>query len=39
MSLQGKNPASGNTLFIRNETLVRERLKTAPKIAVLGKLL
>ena len=37
VSLEGKNLASGNTLFIRNEALVRERLATAPHVVVLGR--
>lgn len=36
-SLHGKNHDSGNTLFIRNEPFVLERLRNAPVIAVHGK--
>jgi FkbM family methyltransferase len=37
INLKSKNLDSGNTLFIRNEEAVLERVKTAPKIEVLGK--
>jgi FkbM family methyltransferase len=35
-NLKGKNLEAGNTLFIRNESLVQERLRSAPEIKVLG---
>lgn len=35
--LGGKNLETGNTLFIRNDPLVRERLRDAPEIQVHGK--
>lgn len=35
-SLNGKNQEEGNTIFIRNEAFVRERIETAPKFNVLG---
>jgi len=37
ISLDGKNLSAGNTLFIRNESFVRERLHNAPQIHVYGK--
>ena len=37
INLHGKNLESGNTLFLRDETYVLARLKSAPKISVLGK--
>jgi hypothetical protein len=37
INLQGKNLNSGNTLFIRNEPLVQERLKNSFKVTVHGK--
>ena len=37
VNLQGKNLKSGNTLFIRDESAVLERLKNSPKINVHGK--
>lgn len=37
--VQGKNTALGNTLFIRDETSVVERLRSAPHVAIRGKLL
>lgn len=37
VNLQGKNLDSGNTLFIRDESFVLDRLKTASKISVHGK--
>jgi FkbM family methyltransferase len=36
-SLDGKNKSSGNTLFVRNESAVMERLRTAPKVFVNGR--
>ena len=36
INLRGKNPNSGNTLFIRNKSFVEERLKGAPKVSVHG---
>lgn len=36
-NLDGKNLKSGNTLFIRDEEFVLERLKAAPKTSVLGR--
>jgi FkbM family methyltransferase len=38
-SLDGKNNLSGNTLFIRDEILVREKIKKTPPILVAGVLL
>jgi FkbM family methyltransferase len=35
-SLQGEKEKSGNTLFVRNEMLVKERLRTAPSFNILG---
>lgn len=35
--LGGKNPAAGNTLFIRNEAMVEERLRMAPAVEVHGQ--
>lgn len=37
VNLQGKNLNSGNTLFIRDEALVLERLKNAPLFSVHGR--
>jgi len=37
VSLNGKNLRSGNTLFIRNIDLVRERLQSAPRVSVHGR--
>lgn len=37
INLQGKNLRSGNTIFIREESLVLEKLRNAPKINVFGK--
>lgn len=37
VSLNGKNLAEGNTLFIRDVPFVEERLRTAQKVAVLGR--
>jgi len=37
INLQGKNLNSGNTLFIRNKSLVEERLKGAPKVSIHGR--
>lgn len=34
VSLEGKNLNSGNTLFIRNESFVKDRLEKAPKVSV-----
>lgn len=39
VTLEGKNGASGNTLFVRDKPWVIERLRTAPKIRVLGTLI
>jgi hypothetical protein len=36
VSLQGKNAASGNTLFIRDKDLVTHRLALAPKFRTHG---
>jgi len=36
-SLEGKSFHSGNTLFVRDVDRVRERLRTAPRIRVLGR--
>lgn len=36
INLGGKNLASGNTLFIRDEKMVAKRLQSAPKFAVNG---
>jgi FkbM family methyltransferase len=37
INLHHKNHGTGNTLFIRNESLVRERIRSAPKFSVLGR--
>jgi FkbM family methyltransferase len=37
INLEGKNLNSGNTLFIRNKSLVQERLRLAPKVSVYGR--
>ena len=37
VNLQGKNLNSGNTLFIRDEAYVLNRLKSSPKIVLHGK--
>lgn len=37
INLNGKNLNSGNTLFIRDETAVLEKLKNAPIITIRGK--
>jgi len=37
IKLQGKNLQSGNTLFIRNDSFVLDRLKNSPKITIHGK--
>jgi len=34
--LNSQNSNSGNTIFIRNEELVRERLRTAPVVMIFG---
>lgn len=34
--LEGKNASNGNTLFIRNEAFVSERIRTAPMRLVQG---
>jgi len=36
-ALGGKNSTSGNTLFLRNEEFVMDRIKSAPKATVLGR--
>jgi FkbM family methyltransferase len=36
-NLQGKNQKSGNTLFIRDEPFVMDRIKSSPKINIHGK--
>jgi hypothetical protein len=35
-NLKGKNPSSGNTLFVRDKGLVLERLARAPKVSIHG---
>lgn len=35
-NLQGRNQMQGNTIFVRNEALVRERIQSAPRFEVLG---
>lgn len=35
-NLAGRNPNSGNTLFIRDKSFVEDRLKTAPIISIYG---
>jgi hypothetical protein len=35
INLQGKNLGSGNTLFVRNMTLIAKRLRSSPKVSVL----
>jgi FkbM family methyltransferase len=37
LPLEGKNLESGNTLFIRDEALVRERLASAPPVLIHGR--
>ena len=37
INLQGKNLNSGNTLFIRDESYVLDRLKNSPKVTIHGK--
>ena len=37
VNLQGKKPEYGNTLFIRDVSLVLERIKSSSRITVLGK--
>jgi FkbM family methyltransferase len=37
INLEGKNLNSGNTLFIRDKSLVEERLRLAPKVSVYGR--
>jgi hypothetical protein len=37
INLNGKNLDSGNTLFVRDEPFVVDRLKKASKVSVLGK--
>ena len=39
MELEGKNRQSGNTLFLRNISLIQDRLNTAPKVAIHGHLI
>lgn len=34
--IQGKNPDTGNTLFIRDKALVQERLRSAPALTLHG---
>ena len=36
INLRGKNMVSGNTLFIRDESFVLDRLKTSPRVSVFG---
>jgi hypothetical protein len=33
-SLPGKSPGSGNTLFIRDEEAVKERIAKAPRVTI-----
>jgi FkbM family methyltransferase len=37
INLEGKNLSSGNTLFVRDEAIVLDRLRSAPQISVHGK--
>jgi hypothetical protein len=37
MSIQGKNLNSGNTLFIRNKSVVDDRLRSAPTVTINGQ--
>ncbi len=37
INLEGKNVNSGNTLFLRDESFVRDRLATAPKVCINGR--
>ena len=37
INLEGKNLHSGNTLFIRNQPFVEERLKDAPRVLIHGR--
>lgn len=39
MPLKGKSSTSGNTLFIRDETKVKERLSKTPKVSINNRLL
>jgi hypothetical protein len=36
INLKGKNPSSGNTLFVRDKGLVLERLVRAPMVSIHG---
>jgi hypothetical protein len=37
IGLEGKNPNSDNTLFIRDETFVLDRLRSSPAISIHGR--
>jgi len=37
VALEGKNPESWNTLFVRDEAFVGERVRSAPEVVVHGK--
>jgi FkbM family methyltransferase len=37
INLEGKNPSSGNTLFIRDEAVVLERIKNSQPVTIYGK--
>lgn len=37
INLEGKNLNEGNTLFIRDKSLVEERLRDAPKVTIHGR--
>lgn len=37
INLKGKNLDSGNTLFIRDKSLVEERLQAAPRVSIHGR--
>jgi FkbM family methyltransferase len=36
LPISGKNFNSGNTLFLRNESIIKERVRKAPKTSILG---
>jgi hypothetical protein len=37
INIEGKNLTSGNTLFIRDKFVVSERLRSSPKVSILGR--
>jgi FkbM family methyltransferase len=36
LPINGKNLNSGNTLFLRNESIIKDRVRNAPKTSILG---